>query len=468
MTEPTWMQGMQFSIVMWTSWATLFSASLSAQTYYDDVRPVLAANCQRCHSDGGVGWSMADAEETYEHRRDIARVVARKIMPPWLAETGHQAYRGDVSLDQETVDLIARWADRGFAKGERRPDIEVSEAVSFLADLSFPVLPAEGYLPDQELADEYRCFVVDWTPESPKYVTGFRAVPGNHTVVHHLVAYSVAPSMADRFLELADEEEGGGYRCFGGAIPDRLGGGQARAEYESRFPDGVRQLLRNQSWLAHWAPGMDGHRFPEGTGILMKPGMAIVVQIHYYTPDAPGQEDQGTRMDFQIADQVDQPAFYFAQTDNEWLSGKRTTPLVVPAGEQATFSVTYDLESLVPTASSMTGVPRDEIEGFTVHSANLHMHAFGHSGEISMDHASGQKEVLLSVPRWNLAWQRDFTFENPKVLARDALASTRIALTCTFENRTDNTVYGGLGSYDEMCFNFSYIAVQSQGDGGNE
>jgi hypothetical protein len=32
---------------------------------------------------------------------------------------------------------------------------------------------------------------------------------------------------------------------------------------------------------------------------------------------------------------------------------------------------------------------------------------------------------------------------------------------CTYENPTDEPIYGGYGSYDEMCFNFSYIAVRS-------
>ena len=114
--------------------------------------------------------------------------------------------------------------------------------------------------------------------------------------------------------------------------------------------------------------------------------------------------------------------------------------------------------------SYVTGVDEAEIQGLEIHSANLHMHAIGHSGEISLTDRNGKKEVLLSVPRWNLHWQRDFTFVEPKVFEKDDFDRTRITVECTFENPKDHAVYGGYGSDEEMCFNFSYIAVQG-GDG---
>ena len=73
----------------------------------------------------------------------------------------------------------------------------------------------------------------------------------------------------------------------------------------------------------------------------------------------------------------------------------------------------------------VTQVPQDRIQGLEIHSANLHMHSFGHSGEITLTHDTGRVETLLSVPRWDLAWQRDFTFTAPKTIGRDALYVAR-------------------------------------------
>lgn len=440
--------------------------TLAAQDYYSDIRPVLAENCMGCHSENGIAWSMEAADRTFARRRRIAEAVMDRRMPPWLAEPGHREYMGDISLDPSTVALFEAWADADFPEGEPRPDPAVGAPTTvaghggFHADLTLDVIPSGSYLPDQNSADEYRCFLVDWTPDERAYVTGFRAVPGNQDVAHHVVVYGVEPEMADRYRELEGEEEGDGYRCFGGALPDRLGQRDVRAAYEARYPDGVREMSRANWWLAHWAPGMDGHVFPEGTGIRLDPGSLLVVQMHYYTREARDTPDHDTRMDFMVASEVERPAFHLSQTNGRWLAGERLGSMVVPAGSMATYAYEDNLGDLLGYIGRLTDVEPERIQGLEVHSANLHMHAFGHSGRITLNDADGRLHTLLSVPRWDLRWQRDFTFAEPFAFTREQLRRTSIGVECTFENDTNGPVYGGYGSYDEMCFNFSYIAVR--------
>ncbi|MEJ2542283.1 MAG: hypothetical protein P8188_20345, partial [Gemmatimonadota bacterium] len=351
--------------------------------------------------------------------------------------------------------------------GEPKPDPAPARTASmaghgtFLPDVTIPVMSGDSYLPNQEMSDDYHCFLSEWTGEETAYVTGFRALPGNRNVAHHLVVYSVRPEMWARYKEL-DEEfgPGEGYRCFGGALPDELGSRERRAAYEARYPDGLRELSRASDWLAHWAPGMDGHVFPEGTGIRMEPGTGLVVQMHYYAKSAPGERDAGTRMEFMTAQRVDRPAVMFAQTRNDWLSAENNGTMVIPAGEMRSYGLRDNLGRVLGYFAGLTGVPEERIRALEVHSANLHMHAFGHSGEVILSHESGRQETLLRIPRWDLGWQRDFTFAEPKILPRETLENTWLGMRCTYENTSDQIVYGGLGSFDEMCFNFSYIAVQ--------
>lgn len=437
----------------------------AAQDYYTDVRPLLVRECLGCHLDGGIAWSMDDPAATYERHRLVARMILDRRMPPWLAEPGHQSYVGDRSLDEADLALVRRWADAGYPEGRARPDPRRPDGHTghgaFAPDLSLPVLSDEGYLPDQGAPDDYRCFLVDWERDEPGYVTGFRADPGNRRVAHHVVVYAVDPGMMDRYRELEAEEEGPGYQCFGGALPDRLGRREVRQAYEARYPDGLREMSAANFWLAHWAPGMDGHVFPEGTGIRLDPGAGLVVQMHYYSSDAPGERDRGTRLDFMVAPSVERPAFHLAQTRGDWLVSERSETMLIPPGSTRSFEVGDRMGSLLGYVAHLTGVPEDRIEALEVHSANLHMHSFGHSGEITLTWDTGRVETLLSVPRWDLAWQRDFTLTQPKVLPRDALDDVRLSVRCTFQNPTDEMVYGGYGSGEEMCFNFSYIAVQS-------
>lgn len=441
----------------------------AGQEYYRDIRPLLAQNCADCHSDAGAAFSMEDPEATFRRRRAITEAVLDRRMPPWLGEPGHQQYIGERRLDATQIALIRSWAESGYQRGEPDPDaartwhrlVDGSHTAAFVPDLSLEVLPGGSYLPDQEAPDDYRCFIVPWPSERRTYVTGFRAVPGNRRVAHHVVVHAVDADMADRYRELDEAERGSGYQCFGGPVPDRLGERAERDAYEQRYPDGVRELDRGSFWLAHWAPGMDGHTFPEGTGIPLEPGSALVVQMHYYSRHAPGESDDASRIDFLVASQVDRPAFHLPQTRSAWLEADENGSMVVPPSGRATYEVSESLGDMLPYISRVTGVDEEHVAHLEVHSANLHMHGFGHSGVIALTDADGRKQTLLSVPRWDLAWQRDFTFVEPKIVPRGELDGTYLTVECTFENPTKQAVHGGYGSDEEMCFNFSYIAVQT-------
>lgn len=431
-----------------------------AADYYGDVRPVIERKCVMCHSDASVSFSFEDPEQTYDYRQAIASAVAERRMPPWLAEAGHQDYAEDPSLDADEMRLFADWSAAGFPKGEPAEGAAARASYTpFNADLVVDVIPGASYRPDTRRVDDYRCFVLDWPTDERTYVTGFRARPGNLRIAHHLVLFAARPDVAERFRELEAEEEGQGYQCFGGAVPDRFEDEAERQAYKERFPGGIAELNDKSFWLAQWAPGTDGYVFPEDTGIRLEPGTALIVQMHYYSGLAPGESDSDTQMQFMLSDHVSQPAFYLPLSRFAWLYGEHNGSLVVPAGERRTYVEAMDLERLNTMAAQVTGVSRESIDALAIHSANLHMHSYGASGVISMIDRHGREEILLSVPRWNLHWQRNFMLTTPKVYGRDEWADTRIRVSCTFENPNDNPVYGGYGSDEEMCFNFSYVAV---------
>lgn len=446
-------------------WAAVFllvlSAPASAQDYHADIRPILQESCVGCHSEGSVAFSLENDDRAYGRRRAIGRAILDRQMPPWLAEAGHQHYVDDPSLSAEQIQLVSRWVENGYERGSpTRADGRFALATPFRSDLTLDVLGHEGYLPNQDRTDDYRCFVVDWPLDEAGYITGFRAAPGNLRVAHHVVVYAVDPSLSERYVELDEEEEGLGYQCFGGAVPDRFDSRAERDAYDARYPEGVRELNRGNFWLAHWAPGMDGYAFPKGTGIRMKPGGALVVQMHYYSEHAPGEADANSVLDFQIETEVERPAIHFPLTEGDWIFGRENGSMVVEPGSQASVETSELLGDLVPYLAYLAGVEEDRVEALEVHSANLHMHSYGHSGVVTLTHPDGDEETLLSVPRWDLGWQRDFTFLEPKIFDREALENTRLTVRCRFDNPTDQTVYGGYGSDEEMCFNFSYIAVQ--------
>ena len=428
--------------------------------FYKDVMPLIESRCITCHSHDGVSFSYENADEAYALRMAITDAVANDRMPPWLPESGHQTYMDDFSLTPAEKTLFRDWAAAGYPKGDES-DYVVDRVQEFIfdADVTMDVLPVEAYLPDQDSKDDYRCFIVDWPYDTEMYVTGFQADPGNLRIAHHLVNYAVGPEGADLLKILSEEDDGPGHQCFGGPFPDRLGDEEYRAEVEERFPGGFDELVNNYFWLSHWAPGIYGLSYPENSGVLMRPGSVVVVQMHYYSAFAPGESDSNTEMHFQVAADVERPSINFPLSRGNWLSGKNNESMVVPPRESKTYEVSEDFQRIANYAAHNLRIDPEEIEAIELQSAAVHMHAFGASGRSSLLDANGQKVTLLNIPRWDLNWQRDFMFTEGKIIPRSDFESTRLIVECTFSNYTNETVYGGYGSDDEMCFNFSYVAV---------
>ncbi len=138
--------------------------------------------------------------------------------------------------------------------------------------------------------------------------------------------------------------------------------------------------------------------------------------------------------------------------------------MTVPPGGEATYQVSNSFEQIAKSASSILRIDFDDIAALELQSANVHMHAFGAAGNTSLIDGHGKKQTLLNIPRWDLDWQGDFAFAKPIRIDHDELADTRLVVECRFANHTDDVVYGGYGSDDEMCFNFSYVSVALKTD----
>lgn len=441
------------------------STSRATVTYHGDIKPLIEARCAGCHAEGEVAFSLTDYASVRDKGDRVLASIEAKRMPVWLAAKGHETYQGDPTITDAELGLMRSWRNEGFPEGDA--SVVAAPAAGGLtltdldADVALPLLPGEQtYLPRQEMIDDYRCFVIDWPLTEKTFMTGFQAIPGNRQVVHHLVAHKVDAVLVPLLRAMDDEDEGGGYQCFGGAMPDRLAAKDVRARIARDFPDAAKRLGRhNSQWLGHWAPGMRGHHLPEGTGLPMAPGGAVVVQVHYYTRTAPNAADKGTEVRFTLADTVAKPGFVLPMTKDEWLPGPGfETTLVVPAGGATTVAHNISLARALQYGQAVFGYDPAAYKAIEVHSANLHMHSYGTSAKTWLRH-DNKNDILLAIDNWDLAWQRDFTFVTPKVFQVEMAKDVEYHLECSYENKTAKAVLGGLGSDDEMCFNFTFIAL---------
>ena len=89
-------------------------------TFSKDIALILQRSCQKCHNDNGVApMSLI----TYQDARPWARAIKQRTalrdkrgaMPPWFIEktVGIQHYKNDVSLSEDEIAKIGKWADNG-------------------------------------------------------------------------------------------------------------------------------------------------------------------------------------------------------------------------------------------------------------------------------------------------------------------------------------------------------------------
>lgn len=403
----------------------------TGSTFYADAKPIFDAKCVMCHYDGGIApFSL----QSYDSAKPLAGVikmrVSDKTMPPWPPSDSCAEYWADRSIDDKEIAIINKWVEDGalegdpnnpgkpIDKGEQQVLSRVDKKIDIGAPYTMKTTP-----------DDYHCFVIDWGETTTKYISGFKAEPGNAKVVHHVIAFLAQPADIAAVQALDDAEPGPGYTCFGGS--------------------GVN----TNEWVGAWAPGSLGSDFPAGTGIKVPPGSKIVLQVHYNANTAGVQPDQ-TAVDFKLDDSVQKEGRIQPWANPQWLQNKDS--MKIPA-MQADVMHNFSFDATYVTG----GKP------FTIYSANLHMHQLGTHAKIEIQRPGGAKECMLEINDWNFHWQGSYGFKQTKQYNQ----GDEMYLECHWDNtpphqpiidgkpQTPHDVFWGERTTDEMCLGGFYLTV---------
>ena len=403
-------------------------------TYYRDVKPLVQSKCTGCHQPGGIApFALTTLDDLLAHRDQVRSAVATRTMPPWPPAKGCADYLADRSLADDQIALLTGWVDGGAPAGDSG-DERSGNAPPGLSRVDSTLTMSAPYRPVLS-PDEYRCFVMDWPQQQTKYVTGFRANPGNKAIVHHVIAFLAGPSVAAEYQRLDDADPAPGYVCFGG-------------------PGGP-----GADWIGAWAPGSQGADFPAGTGIKVEPGSKIILQVHYNVPTPPMVPDQ-TSIDMKLDSLVGKEAVVLPWANPLWIS-LRT--MIIPAG-QADVSYRFSFDP-TPYLSNLSHGVIPNNSSYQVYSAALHQHTRGSRSTLEIERAGGTKECVLQIPHWNFHWQGAYDLAQPKRVR----INDRLAIECHWDNTAANQpVIGGQqqpprdlnwgeGTNDEMCLGLFYI-----------
>lgn len=388
-------------------------------SYYRDVKPIIDEKCTQCHVEGGLGgFPLATYEDVRKLSKLVRAAVETERMPPWRAAGALDKYVGDRRLTPEKKLIITSWIDQGAPAGEPSEapppaPVELRGLPRVDSTLAIP----EPYTPLVG-PDNYRCFVLEWPHAQTKYITGLSIEPDNKAMVHHAIAYLIAPENTPRVRERDEADPGPGYDCFG-----------------------VDPSL--STWLTSYEPGGYGQENPGGLGFEVRPGSQLVLQIHYNTLGTKGP-DQST-VQFMLADQVAKVGNVSLIINPLWAIGF----MPIPANEP---DVVHRWQG------RPAGLAANQ--AYDLHWVDLHMHTLGRAGSIGLVRAgSTTPEILLDIPDWAFEWQETYRLREPVRFN----PGDQLFVECRFDNTEGNQmvvdgqrlpvrrVNWGEGTTDEMC-----------------
>ena len=438
-------------------------------TYYKDVQAILDKNCLGCHIEGGIApFSLEKPADAVRYARASQFAVQKKIMPPWQPSNNSPKFVGETKLNDNEIAIIANWAWAGAPLGkttDAKPRVLPTNRIQN-ADLVMDI--GKPFAPNPAYSDEYRCFIVDPKQDSERFITGYDIVPGNKKMVHHVIIFTVEPQMVSEIRKLENTADGrGGYECFGGpGVPIRIGSGTGSMGF---------------SIMGNWVPGSTGGvTYPSGTGVSLKPGTVLVLQVHYNNTANQGSDRTTAKLNF-----APKNAKVTALRTNLFLSpveiacptGISSDPSNACSREAAYKAVEKYQEPELTNAlkggllltycqkqpKHENGISTTQCDFAVNADRNIiqiqgHMHLLGKAIKLELNPSKNTK-VLLDIPRWDFHWQRGYTLENPIEISKGDV----VRLTCTWDNTKENQPYiggkqleprytvWGEGTTDEMC-----------------
>ena len=186
-------------------------------TWHQDIAPIVAKNCESCHTEGNIAPFALD---TPEAATPLAAMMANAVttgrMPPWLTKetsscTPPHPWSDDRRLSQDEIDKIVAWSNAGAPLGDPATAAPLPEPLPLGLPAPDEVIPFPEAFTVSGDRDIFQCFVLDLPNTEEMWVTGVQLEPGNPLVDHHGLVYlaSDAAQIENLALDLDSVDSGG-------------------------------------------------------------------------------------------------------------------------------------------------------------------------------------------------------------------------------------------------------------------
>ena len=451
------------------------------------VQPILEANCVSCHNTGQMGAHALTIDTAGDARSvsdGLKTVTQLKHMPPWPASDEGVPLKHKMALTPAEIDAIAKWSDAGAPLDVSAEALVKPEPTELgpqpRKDI---VLDRPAYTGSMENTNDYRCFVLDPKLTKPTYLTGYTFLGDQMEELHHAQVFHISAEQVASSEKVDGKDGQPGWSCYSGPSLQ----GKRPSKVPGRAPKRDVGFSGQANLVAGWVPGQGPSDFGKDTGILMEPGDALVLQLHYHysgtpTPDRstlalqvePGTKDlKALRVinpigpveipcapEDQDAPLCDRDA---ALADNVKLYGPsgagNESGLLMLCGKTPE-QLTKDFDGRVASSSCDQVVPEDG----TIVAVLGHMHTLGKSIRLTLDADTKDEQVLLDIPEWSFDWQMNYELATPIHVK----AGQPLRMECSWDRSVDplrppKYIVFAEGTEDEMCFATYALIPDDQG-----
>jgi mono/diheme cytochrome c family protein len=364
-------------------------------SYAHDVAPILEKKCVACHQPGGIGpFSMTSYEMVKGFSPMIREVIRTDRMPPWNADPHVGKFEDDKSLTKAEIKTVVHWIEAGAPRGEG-PD---------------PLALAKRHAPEWPLGKP------DLILDVPAYT-----IPASG-IVDYQRPFMPNPLTEGKWIKASTFKVG-----------ERQAVHHFLTGYMKEIPkDGQAYETRWGASMGGYAVGAESTIQPTNVGTFLPPGGAVGIQAHY-TPF--GKE---------VTDRSQLGLYFYKDNEKPDLVMRGTVvidnTIVIPAGAARHKEVAY------------VEFPKEAL----LYSAFPHAHYRGYASDLWIHYPNGEKKLLLTLPRYDFNWQRDYTFAEPVKVP----AGSKLVAHYWYDNSKRNPanpdptkeIVWGDQSFEEMFF----------------
>lgn len=375
-------------------------------SYEQDIAPIIAENCARCHRDGGVAPFAMDSHTMVQGWSPMIReVLMTKRMPPAQVDSHIGSFPNAMNIADSDMQKLVLWIEAGSPKdGSEDPLAKLSWPTSewafgepdYVIDIPTQYVPATGVL-------DYVRINVPIDIDEDKWVRASQYIAGDRSVLHH-------------------------------TVHDLIG------------PDGKRNSPLNTASITAYVPGGEPREELPNTGGVLRKGSQIALNLHYTTNGKETTDTSRIGLWFYPDDQI----------PTERMSGQcacifPNTWTTIPAHHnnfEQTASVTVQKDAYV-------------------YGHLAHMHFRGKYMRFYADYPDGTREELLNIANYSYNWQLSYEYETPKFVPAGTKLTAVGAFDNSAQNpaNPDPTIDVNWGeqSWDEMFFGTSRWKHVDQG-----